>query len=62
MNFTKFQMIYEVNSDGYTKETKEFYDSEQNVAISIETIANIPVQTFAYYDTNELVIITGQFT
>ena len=59
MNFTKFQMVYEVNSDRHTKEIREFYDGEQNVAVAIETIANLPVHTYAYYDTNELVIYTG---
>ena len=62
-NSQKYQFSMERNSiqAKFTEEIKEFFDGANNVGVSINNLAGIETRNYAYYDTNELLLVESEF-
>ncbi len=60
-NIQKYQANTEINRDyeKVTEEVIEYYDSVDNLGISINFVAGKEIRTYSYYDTDELLLIAG---
>jgi hypothetical protein len=57
----QYQARIEKNSKnlGETQEITEYYDGVNNIGVSINRYFRNKVQTYSYYDTDELFVVEG---
>ena len=60
-NIQKYQANVEKNNnlDKVTEEIIEYYDSADNLGISINFVAGKEIRTYSYYNTDELLLIAS---
>ena len=61
-DIAKYQASIERNNDleKITEEITEYYDSTDNIGISINYLAGKKLSTYSYYNTDELLLVQGR--
>lgn len=63
IDFGKYQARVERNKQSVnaSEDITEYFDGDDNAAVAISRLGNFAVRTYSYYNTNELLTISGIF-